>query len=83
MSRQLRPILLAVAVGCLAIGGAVAANVALLGLVDQPHDRVGQLQLRLARSPAAHSSTAKTPTPMLVVTVPPAPRADVEAGPDD
>jgi hypothetical protein len=83
MSRQLRPILLAVAVGCLAIGGAVAANVALLGLVDQPHDRIGQLQLQLARSPAAHSSTAKTPTPMLVVTVPSAPRADVEAGPDD
>jgi hypothetical protein len=83
MSRDLRPILLVVAVGCLAIGGAVAANVALLGLVDQPHGRVGQLQLRLARPPAAQSAPAKTPTPTLVVTVPSAPPADVEAGPDD
>lgn len=83
MSRHLRPIFLVVAVGCLAIGGAVAANVALLGLVDRPHDRVGQLQLRLARPPAAQSSTAKTPTPTLVVTPAPAPRVDEKRGPDD
>jgi hypothetical protein len=83
MSRHLRPVLLVLAVGCLAIGGAVAANVALLGLVDQPHDRVGKLQLRLARSPAVQSPTAKNPTSALVVSVPSAPRADVEGGPDD
>jgi hypothetical protein len=83
MSRHLRPVVLAVAIGCLAIGGAVAANIALLGLVDQPNDRVGQLQLRLARPAAAASSSAKTPAPTLVVTAPSARRADVEAGPDD
>lgn len=83
MSRHLHPVVLAVAIGCLAIAGAVAANVALLGLVDQPQDRVGQLQLRLARPPAEQSPTSKTPTPTLVVTAAPAPQADVEAGPDD
>ena len=83
MSRHLRPVALAVAIGCLAIVGAVAANVALLGLVDRPNDRVGQLQLRLARPATAASSSAKTPAPALVVTAPSAPRADVEAGPDD
>jgi hypothetical protein len=83
MSRRLLPIGLAVAIGCLAAGGAVAANVALLGLADRPHDRVGHLQLRLARPPTAQSSTAKTPTPTLVVTAAPAPRVDEETGADD
>ena len=42
MSRHVRHVVLAVAIGCLAIAGALAANVALLGLVDRPHGRVGQ-----------------------------------------
>lgn len=79
MSRHVRHTVLAVAIGCLAVAGALAANVALLGLVDQPQGRVGKLQLRLTQPPAP----AKTPTPTLVVTAPPAPRADVETGPDD
>jgi hypothetical protein len=83
MSRHLRPVVLAVLLACLAIAGAIAANVALLGLVDRPHDRVGQLQLRLTRPAAVQSPTATTPTPTLVVTAPPAPRDDEGAGPDD
>jgi hypothetical protein len=83
MSRHLRPVVLAVAVGCLAIGGAVAANVALLRLVDQPQGRVGQLQLRFARQPATRSPTAKSPAPTLVMTAAPAPRGDERPGPDD
>ena len=77
----MRHILLAVAVGCLAIGGALAANVALLGLADRPHDRVGQLQLRLDHRPATHPSAPAAP--VLVETTPPLPRVDEEEGSDD
>jgi hypothetical protein len=83
MSRNVRAVVLAVALGCLAIAGAVAANVALLGLVDRPHGRVGQLRLRLARPPTTASPTANTPAPALVVTAPPASGGDEERGPDD
>jgi hypothetical protein len=83
MSRHVRQTVLAVAIGCLAIGGAVSANLALLGLVDRPHDRVGRLQLRLATPPTPQSSSTRAPTPTLVVTAPSAPRVEVEAGPDD
>jgi hypothetical protein len=81
VSRRVRRIVLTVAVACLAIGAAVAANIALLGLANRPRDRVGQLQLRLDKPPAAQSSA--TPTPILVVTAPPTPRDDSESGPDD
>jgi hypothetical protein len=82
MSRQhVRRVILAVAVGCLAIGAALAANIALLGLADGPHDRVGQLQLRLDKGPAAQPSAHASPA--LVVTTPPLPRNDDETGPDD
>jgi hypothetical protein len=81
--RHLRSTVVALAVACLAIGAAVAANVALLGLVDRPNDRVGQLQLRLARPPLAQSATTPAPPPPLVVTPAPSPRVEAEAGPDD
>jgi hypothetical protein len=82
MSRKrLRPVVIAVSVCCLAIGAALAANIALLGLADRPHDRVGQLQLRLDKQPTAQSSTPAVPA--LVVTTPPLPRVDDETGPDD
>jgi hypothetical protein len=81
-SKHLRRVFLAVAVGCLAIGAALAANIALLGLASGPRDRVGQLQLRLDKRPAAQVS-APPPAPALVVTTPPLPQADDEIGPDD
>jgi hypothetical protein len=82
MSRQrMRRVFLVVAVGCLAIGAALAANIALLGLADEPHDRVGQLQLRLDKQSAAQLSAPTAPA--LVVTTPPLPRVDDEAGTDD
>jgi hypothetical protein len=80
-STRARRIVLAVAVGILAIGAAVAANVALLGLANGPQDRVGRLQLRLDRPAAAHSSPSQPPK--LVVTTPPPTRVDDEPGPDD
>jgi hypothetical protein len=82
MSRtHLRRIVLAVAACCLGISCALAANIALLGLADGPHDRVGRLQLRLDKRPAAQPSAPAAPA--LVVTTPPLPRADDETGPDD
>jgi hypothetical protein len=80
-SQRMRRLILAVAVGCLAIGAAVAANIALLGLANRPHDRVGQLQLRLDKPLGGQSSGPAAPT--LVVTTPPLPHADDETGPDD
>ena len=75
---------LAVAVGCLALGGAVAANVALLGLADRPHDRVGRLQLRLATPPGSQQETTTARPPAIVeATSPPARPVDDETGPDD
>ena len=86
MNSRARNIVLAALVGCLAIAGAVAANIALLGIANHPHDRVGQLQLRLDR-PQPGSATTAAPTPTLVVTSPPAPRVsavdDARDGPDD
>ena len=80
-SKRVRQVLLAVAVGCLAIGAALAANLALLGLANGRHDRVGQLQLRLDKQPAAQPSAPAAPA--LVVTTPPLPQVDDEKGPDD
>jgi hypothetical protein len=80
-SQRMRRLILAVAVGCLAIGAAVAANIALLGLANRPHDRVGQLQLRLDEPPGGQSSGSATPA--LVVTTPPLAQVDDETGPDD
>jgi hypothetical protein len=83
MSSRARSVVLAALVGCLAIAGAVAANVALLGIANHPHDRVGQLQLLLDR-PQPGSATAPAPTPTLVVTVPRVPALDdAHEGPDD
>lgn len=79
----MRSTVLALAIGCLAIGGAIAANVALIGLVDHPQGRVGQLQLRLTRQPATPVTTAKPPVPALVVTPAPPPREEEGSGPDD
>jgi hypothetical protein len=82
MSRKrVRSVVLAVAIGCLAIGAALAANIALLGFADGRHDRVGQLQLRLDKRSAAHLSAPAAP--VLVVTTPPLPRVDDDTGPDD
>ena len=80
-SKRVRQVLLAVAVGCLAIGAALAANLALLGLASGRHDRVGQLQLRLDKQPAAQASAPAAPA--LVVTTPALPQVDDEKGPDD
>jgi len=85
MRRRARSIALAVTVCCLLVAGAVAANVALLGIADHAHDRVGRLQLRLAKPPAdAHPATKPAP-PVLVVTTPSPPIAadDTHEGPDD
>ena len=54
MSSTLRRTILALAIACVAIGAALAANVALLGLMDRPHSGVGHLQLRLATKPSGH-----------------------------
>jgi hypothetical protein len=77
---RVRRLFLAVALGCMAIGATLAANIALLGLADGPHDRVGQLQLRLDKRHAAQLSAPAAPA--LVVTTPPLPQVD-ETGPDD
>ena len=82
-SKRVRQVLLAVAVGCLAIGAALAANLALLGLASGRHDRVGQLQLRLDKQPAAQAQPSAPAAPALVVTTPPLPQVDDEKGPDD
>jgi len=80
MTRRMRNIGLAIAVGILVLGGALAANLALLGLADRPPSRVGRLQLRLATSPAAHTPAS----PALVDKAPPPMRAaDDETGADD
>ena len=84
MTRRMRHIGLAVAVGLLVLGGALAANLALLGLADRPPDRVGQLQLRLATSPPAQAPSSTARPPALVDRAPPPLRVtDDETGADD
>ena len=85
MRRRARNLALAAIVCCLLVAGAVAANVALLGIADHTHDRVGRLQLRLAKPPADVHPTTKPAPPVLVVTTPPPPIAadDAHEGPDD
>lgn len=85
MRSRARSIVVAVSVCCLLVAGAVAANVALLGIADHTHDRVGRLQLRLAKPPADVHSTTQPPAPVLVVTTPPPTTAadDAHEGPDD
>ena len=84
MTRRMRNVGLAITAGMLVLGGALAANLALLGLADQPPDRVGRLQLRLTPSPVAHSPSSKVRPPALVDRAPPPLRvADDEAGADD
>lgn len=84
MSRSLRGVVVGVVVACLAIGGALAANVALLGLADRPHDRVGRLQLRLDKPTSPQASTSATTTqPGLVETASQQPQVDDERGADD
>jgi hypothetical protein len=80
---SLRRTILALAIACLAIGAAVAANVALLGLMDRPQSGVGHLQLRLGKQ-SGHPATS-SPAPPLMVTSPPAPPRvdDQREGPDD
>jgi hypothetical protein len=80
-SKRVRRVFLALAVGCLALGIALGANIALLGLANGPHDRVGQLQLRLDKRSATQPSAPAAPA--IVVTSPPLPRVDDETGPDD
>jgi hypothetical protein len=80
-SHRTRRVILAVAVGCVASAAAVAANVALLGIANGRHDRVGRLQLRLDKRPTAQPSV--TTAPALVVTTPALPQVDDETGPDD
>jgi hypothetical protein len=80
-SKRMRRVFLALAVGCLALGTALGANIALLGLADEPHDRVGQLQLRLDKRAAEQPATPAAPA--IVVTTPPLPRGDDETESDD
>jgi len=85
MTSAVRRTILAVAIACLAIGAAVAANVALLGLMDRPHSGVGHLQLRLATRPSDHpaSTTLSSPPPTIVTTAPQLPVDDQHETPDD
>jgi len=85
MTSAVRRTILAVAIACLAIGAAVAANVALLGLMDRPHSGVGHLQLRLATRPGDHpaSTTLSSPPPTIVTTPPQLPVDDQHETPDD
>ena len=85
MSSALRRTILALAIGCLAIGAAVAANVALLGLMDTPHSSVGHLQLGRATRPIGHpaSTTPPSPPPLIVTTAPVLRVDDQHETPDD
>ena len=85
MSSTLRRTILALAIACVAIGAALAANVALLGLMDRPHSSVGHLQLRLATKPSGPPVSSASPSrPPLIVTTAPALRVDDQhESPDD
>jgi hypothetical protein len=84
VTRRMRLIGLAIAVGCLLLGAAFAANLALLGLADQPPDRVGRLQLRLSTFPPAQPASSTARPPAIVESAPPPLRvADDETGADD
>ena len=84
MGTRARSLVVALAVCCVAIAGAVAANVALLGIADHSHDRIGRLHMRLARPQTDSHSTTTVAAPVLVVTPPAAPPAnDGHEGPDD
>ena len=85
MSSALQRTILALVIGCLAIGAALAANVALLGLMDRPHSGVGHLQLRLATKPSGPPVSSASPSrPPLIVTTAPALHVDDQhESPDD
>lgn len=84
MTRRMRNVGLAITVGILVLAGALAANLALLGLADRPPDRVGRLQLRLATSPDAQAPSSTARPPALVDKAPPPLHvADDETGADD
>ena len=84
MTRRMRNVGLAITVGLLVLAGALAANLALLGLADRPPDRVGRLQLRLAASPAGKAPSFPVGAPALVDRSPPPLHvADDETGADD
>jgi hypothetical protein len=80
-STHVRRVFFSLAVGCLALGAALGANIALLRHANGAHDRVGQLQLRLDKHSAVQASAPVAPA--IVVTNPPLPRVDDETGPDD